>query len=96
MNNGGHSPSQSVQALNVVVDEIFRVLEEVRAMFQKWDSSYHMPFIEMVMYLNTLRERLDTLGYGEDFVETVVKIAYYNVFSKEEIQSYAGNWYIVS
>jgi hypothetical protein len=88
--------TQSVQALNAVVDEIFRVLEEVRAMFQKWDNSYHMPFIEMIMYLNTLRERLYTLGYEEDFVEAVVKIAYHSVFSKEEIRAYAGNWYIVS
>lgn len=86
----------SVQTLNAVVDEIFRVLEEVRAMFQKWDSSYHMPFIEKVMYLNTLRERLYTLGYTEDFIETVIKVAYNNVFTKAERLKYAGNWYIVS
>ena len=85
----------NIQTLNTVVDEIFRVLEEVRAMFQKWDSSCHMPFIEKVMYLNTLRERLYTLGYEEDFVETVIKVAYNNVFTKAERLEYAGNWYIV-
>ena len=81
--------------LNVVVDEIFRILEEVREMFHNWNSSCHMPFIEKVMYLNTLRERLYTLGYGEDFVETVIKISYNNVFTKVERLKYAGNWYIV-
>jgi len=74
----------NVQALNAVVDEIFRVLEEVRTMFQKWDSSYHMPFIKKVMYLQTLREQLYKLGYDDDFVETVIKIAYHNIFTKSE------------
>jgi hypothetical protein len=81
-----------VRELNSVVDEIFRVLEEVRAMFQKWDSSCHMEFIDKVMYLSVLRERLYTLGYGEDFVATVIKIAYNNVFTKAERLAYAGNW----
>ena len=82
--------TQGVQALNVVVDEIFQTLEEVRNMFSKWDKSYHMEFINKVMYLNALRERLYKLGYADDFVETVVKIAYHNVFSKEEIRAFAG------
>jgi Sec7-like guanine-nucleotide exchange factor len=86
----------SVSELNSVVDEIFRALEEVKEMFAKWDSSYHMEFIKKIMHLNTLRERLCRLGYSDEFVETVVKIAYHSVFSKEEIQAYAGNWYIVS
>jgi hypothetical protein len=88
--------SHRVQALNAVVDEIFRILEEVKEMFAKWDSSYHMPFIKKVMYLQELRERLYRLGYSDEFVETVVKIAYHNVFSKEETRAYACNWYIVS
>jgi hypothetical protein len=85
----------SVSELNSVVDEIFRTLEEVKEMFANWTASCHMAFVNKVMYLNTLRERLYTLGYSNEFVETVVKIAYHNVFSKEEIWAYAGNWYIV-
>jgi len=42
-----------------------------------------MEFIKKVMYLNVLRERLYRLGFDDEFVETVVKIAYHNVFSKE-------------
>jgi hypothetical protein len=80
-----------IRALNVVVDEIFQVLEEVRDMFSKWDSSYHMPFIKKVMYLQTLREQLYRPGYADDFVETVIIIAYNNIFTKAERLAYAGN-----
>lgn len=78
-------------SLNSIVDEIFKVLEEVKEMFLSWNNSYHMEFIGKVMYLNVLRERLYSLGFDDEFVETVVKIAYHNVFSKEEIRAYTGN-----
>jgi hypothetical protein len=74
----------NIQALNTVVDEIFHTLEEVRTLFQNWDASCHMPFIQKVMHMNTLREKLYTLGYTDEFVETVIKIAYSNVFSRQE------------
>lgn len=86
----------NIQALNAVVDEIFHTLEEVRALFQNWDASCHMPFIQKVMYMNTLRERLYKLGYTDEFVETVIKIAYSNVFSRQERIQYSGNWYILA
>ncbi len=71
----------SVQALNETVDEIFKVLEEVRDMLKKWSDTYHMPFIQRAMYLNVLREKLYALGYDDDFVETVIRTAYSNVFT---------------
>lgn len=80
-----------IRALNEVVEEIFVVLEEVKDMFRKWDSSYHLSFINKVMRLQTLRERLYKLGYEEEFVETVIRIAYHNIFTKEEHMKYAGN-----
>lgn len=85
----------NVTELNSVVDEIFRTLEEVRHMFRRWDASYHMEFIGKVMHLNMLREKLHTLGYTDDFVEAVIKIAYEHVFTPTERTAYAGNWYIV-
>ena len=87
--------SQHIQALNAIVDEIFSVLEEVRKMFQSWDSSYHQPFIKEVMRLQLLRESLHTLGYTEEFAEEVIRIVYHNVFTKDERLAYAGNWSIV-
>ena len=77
----------SVSELNAIVDEIFYVLEEVKGMLANWNASYHTPFIKMVMRLNTLREQLCRSGYADDFVETLIKVAYHNVFSKDEIWS---------
>jgi hypothetical protein len=88
--------SRNIQELNSVVDEIFRTLEEVLALFQNWNASCSLPFIRLVMYLNILREKLSKLGYSEDFIETVIKIAYSNVFTKAERIQYAGNWYILA
>ncbi len=92
MNSGRSSKisgrSSKIIELNFVVDEIYKTLEEVRAMFQKWESSYHMPFIEKCMYLNILRERLYKLGYADDFVETIIKLAYEHVFSRVERAKY--------
>jgi hypothetical protein len=85
-----------IQELNSVVDEIFRTLEEIQALFQNWNASYSMPFIKLVMHLNALRAKLCALGYSEDFIETVIKIAYSNVFTKTERIQYAGNWYILA
>lgn len=92
MNSGR---SSKITELNSVVDEIFRTLEDVKSLFQKWNSSCHYPFIEKCMYLNVLRERLYKLGYADDFVETVIKLAYEHVFSRVERAKYAGNWSIV-
>jgi hypothetical protein len=86
----------NIQELNAVVDEIFLTLEEVRALFQNWNASCHTPFIQKVMHINTLRERLYKLGYTEEFVETVIKIAYNNVFTGHEQIRYAGNWSILA
>ncbi len=48
------------------------------------------------MHLNTLREKLYRLEYTEDFVDTVIAIAYSNVFTKAERIQYAENWYIIA
>ena len=80
----------NIQALNAIVDEVFQVLEDVRDMLSKWDSSYHMPFIKKIMYLNTLRERLYALGYTEDFIESIIKIVYEHVFRKNERMACGG------
>lgn len=64
-------------------------------MFQSWDSSYHQPFIKEVMRLQSLRESLHTLGYNEEFVGEVIRIAYHSVFTRDERLAYAGNWSIV-
>lgn len=71
----------NVSELNSVVGEIFRVLEDIKSMFQQWDDSYHTPFIQRAMHLNVLREKLYALGYDDDFVETVIRTAYSNVFT---------------
>jgi len=88
--------SKSIHELNSVVDEIFHTLEEVRALFQNWNASCSIPFIRLVMHLNTLREKLYGLGYSEDFIETVIKIAYSNVFTKNERIQHSGKWYILA
>ena len=72
----------NIYELNSVVDELFKTMEEIRALFQNWNASCNMPFIKKVMYLDVLRERLYKLGYGDDFIETVIKIVYHNVFKK--------------
>ncbi|MGH2497362.1 MAG: hypothetical protein ACRDIV_21890 [Ktedonobacteraceae bacterium] len=72
-----------IRALNEAVEEIFVVLEDVKDMFSKWDSSYHLSFINKAMRLQTLRERLNKLGYEEEFVETVIRIAYHNIFTSD-------------
>ncbi|HEU0000111.1 MAG TPA: hypothetical protein VFQ36_04395 [Ktedonobacteraceae bacterium] len=77
----------SVSELNAIVDEIFYVLEEVKGMLANWNASYHIPFIKMVMRINNLREQLHILGYTDDFVEILIKVAYHNVFSQDEIWS---------
>ena len=81
----------NIQALNSVVDEIFRTMEEIQVLFQDWNVSYHKPFIEKVMHINSLRVRLHDLGYTEDFADTVIKIAYSNVFTSTEKRRYSGN-----
>jgi hypothetical protein len=73
----------NIQRLNAVVNDIFVVFENVRSMFVKWDRSYHMPFIAEVMKLQKLEVELYNLGYDEEFVMTVIKIAYHNVFKKD-------------
>ncbi|MGH2495168.1 MAG: hypothetical protein ACRDIV_10750 [Ktedonobacteraceae bacterium] len=85
----------NVVLLNAIVDEIFQMLEDVRDMLSKWDSCYHMPFIKKAMYLNMLRERLYALECTEDFIDSIIKIAYEHVFSKTERMAYAGKWYII-
>lgn len=74
----------SIHELNSVVDEIFLTLEEVKSLFHNWNASCHMTFIQKVMYLNELREGLYKLGFDEDFTDTVIKVAYSNVFTKNE------------
>jgi hypothetical protein len=87
MNSGIHE-------LNTIVDDIFRTLEEIRALFQNWTPSSSLPFIHKVMYLNVLRERLYRLGFDDDFTETVIKVVYNHVFSEAERLQHAGKWYI--
>lgn len=85
-----------VSELNSVVDEIFSVFEKVHDMFANWTSCYHMVFIQEVMKLQALEERLYKLGFDEEFIMTVKQVVYSNVFTEDERRSYAGNWYIVS
>ncbi|MGH2479623.1 MAG: hypothetical protein ACRDHW_08215 [Ktedonobacteraceae bacterium] len=73
-----------------VVDDIFTVFENVRSMFRAWDKSKHMPFIQQVMKLQVLEVKLYKLGYDEDFVRLLVKAVYESVFTRTEIQQYAG------
>ncbi|MGH2494367.1 MAG: hypothetical protein ACRDIV_06655 [Ktedonobacteraceae bacterium] len=70
----------NIHELNCIVDSIFDVLEEVKSMFARWDNTCHTAFVERVFYLNELRSRLNKLGYSDDFVDTVLKVAYDNVF----------------
>lgn len=78
-----------------IVDEIFRVFEDVRSMFRAWDTSKHMPFIQQVMKLQALEVKLYESGYEEDFVRLLVKAVYESVFSEIERRQYAGNWHIL-
>ena len=71
----------SVSELKPLVDDIFSTLEDVKKLFERWDSSCKAPFIDRVMHMNTLSERLNTLGYADDFVDELIKVAYSNVFS---------------
>lgn len=79
-----------------IVDEIFRVFENVKGMFKQWDRSKHMPFIQEVMKLQALENRLSQLGYQEDFTRLLVKCVYESVFTTYERMSYAGNWHILT
>lgn len=85
-----------IHELNTAVDDIFQTMEEIRHLFQNWNTSCSLLFIQKVMYLNALRERLYRLGFDEDFTETVIKIVYHNVFTKAERLQYAGQWYITA
>ena len=78
----------NIAELNAIVDEIFYVLEEVKGMLGNWNASYHTPFIAMVMRLNALRDHLRKSGYTDDFVDTLTKIAYHNVFSQDTTSAY--------
>ncbi len=82
MSNLGKTTSYNVQALIAVVDDIFKVLEETRDMLDHWRDEYHKPFIEKMWHLQTLRQRMYALGYSNDFVDTVIKIVYRNIFIK--------------
>jgi hypothetical protein len=75
---------RNIQELNSVVDEIFKTMEEIKQLFAAWTPSCSAPFIQKVMYLNVLRERLYHLGFKDDFTDTVIKIVYHNVFTKAE------------
>lgn len=79
-----------------IVDEIFRVFENVKDMFKQWDRSKHMPFIQEVMKLQALENRLSQLGYQEDFTRLLVTCVYESVFTTHEHMSYAGNWHILA
>lgn len=85
---------RNIQELNSAVDEIFKTMEEIKQLFVAWTPSCSVPFIHKVMYLNVLRERLYGLGFDDDFIETVIKIVYHNVFTKAERLQYASRWYI--
>ena len=65
-----------------VVDDMFRVFENVKSMFNQWDRSKHMPFIREVRKLQDLESRLLQLGYGEDFTRLLVKCIYESVFTR--------------
>lgn len=78
-----------------IVDEIFRVFEDVKAMFRTWDASKHMPFIQQVMKLQTLEVKLYQLGYKEDFVRLLIKAVYESVFTNTERQRYADSRHIL-
>ena len=83
----------NIHELNLVVDSIFQTLEEVKSLFERWDSSCHAAFIAKVLYLNTLRERLTKVGYTDDFIDEVIKVAYSNVFKLVgEQQTAAGRF----
>lgn len=77
-----------------VVDDIFRVFENVREMFRSWDKTKHAPFIQEVMKLQRLEERLLQLGYTDEFVKLLLKAVKESVFTQTEIKQYMGNWYI--
>ncbi len=79
-----HLSARSKELLNIV-DDIFDVFEQVRAMFQNWHADYHMPFIEQVMKLQKLEAELYTLGYDEDFVLTVKQVVYSFIFAKSDL-----------
>lgn len=71
-----------------VVDDIFRVFENIRSMFRQWDRSKHMPFIREAMKLQELENRLLRLGYQEDFTRLLVKCVYESVFTEYERARY--------
>lgn len=71
----------SVQELNSVVDEMFRVFENVKEMFRNWDKTKHTPFIQEVIKLQRLEERLFRLGYTDEFVMLLLKAVKESVFT---------------
>lgn len=78
-----------------VVDDIFKVFENVRSLFHPWDKSKHMTFIQEVMKLQALEVKLYKLGYDDDLVRLLMKAVYESIFTRAEIQQYSGNWHIL-
>ena len=69
-----------------VVDDIFKVFENVRSLFHSWDKSKHMTFIQEVMKLQALEVKLYKLGYDDGFVRLLMKAVYESIFTMSEIQ----------
>ena len=74
-----------------IVDDMFVVFENVRAMFRVWDRSKHVEFIQEVMRLQALEAQLCRLGYSEEFVKLLVKCIYESVFNRYERVKYSSN-----
>lgn len=78
-----------------LVGDLFEIFEQAKEMFNQWDSTKHLPFIQQVMKLQAVEEKLYRLGYDESFVGSLVKTVYESVFSSAERRQYSGNWHIV-
>ena len=74
-----------------LVGDLFQIFEDVKSMFSQWDRTKHLPFIEQVMKLKAVEEKLYRLGYNEMFVRSLVKAVYNSVFTSAERLQYGGN-----
>ena len=79
-----------------LVGDLFQIFEDAKAMFSQWDRTKHLPFINKVMELKAVEEKLYCLGYNKHFVQSLVKAVYDSVFSTAEKSQYSGNWHILA
>lgn len=72
-------PARNRQLI-AIVDEIFDVFEQAKALLHNCQPAHHTCFIELLWKLKRLETDLYLLGYDDDFVVTVKRVVYHSVF----------------